>query len=242
MKNKKLIIIMVVITLIVLLVGFFTIYKINLLSKYSDKNLESSFKDISNNYKIIDELTINTNIVDNYIDLDEVKIRNDFSNYEQEFVANEIERVKRYISKDDNSSYFSIGISIPYLDYYEREGFITNELYTNYNDRLYFLNKYKINNDIDLIKFIGSDKYKRNIFTSEKDLKGILSVYSVAKVFNFKNITLIKGDYEGFMYEAMTNVREVNLYKNGKRYIFMFAGNEFTKEKVQDLLNTIVID
>ena len=40
----------------------------------------------------------------------------------------------------------------------------------------------------------------------------------------------------------MTNVREVNLYKNGKRYIFMFAGNEFTKEKVQDLLNTIVID
>ena len=56
------------------------------------------------------------------------------------------------------------------------------------------------------------------------------------------SITLINGDYQGYIFNLKNNMKEVSILKNGKRYVFMFLNTTyFTVEKINDLLNTIVI-
>ena len=230
MKNKKILII-IGICILLEIITFLLTRKIYYINNYNDSKLEYKFSDISNDYKINNEIVINTTPVsdNNYITMEDIRIRNDFADYTREIVSSfNGEMTIRYMSS--NGSYFSIGITSFYLNLFNDNKHLNK-----------YLHRKKINNDIDLIKLIGSDEYKTNFWTSAKDIIGSYNLYVKAKDLGIKNVTLIKGNYEGFMYESMPNVREVNLYKNNKRYVLMFVGNDFNLDKVQDLLNTINI-
>ena len=107
------------------------------------------------------------------------------------------------------------------------------------------LEKNKINNDIELFKYLEKQKdVKNNIFTSAKEMKENYTIQFMVSVImpQMDSITLINGDYQGYIFNLKNNMKEVSILKNGKRYVFMFLNTTyFTDEKINDLLNTIVI-
>ena len=109
--------------------------------------------------------------------------------------------------------------------------------------------KYNIKNDIDLLKFIEKTKNDKNsIFDSVQDMKDFYSIHLLNVVIysNIEELKLIDGNYEGYMIKYNMNsgdVKEYNILKDGKRYGLTFIGLEyFTEEKIQNLLNTLVIE
>ena len=109
--------------------------------------------------------------------------------------------------------------------------------------------EYNITNDIELLKYIDKTKNDKNsIFDSIEDMENFYSIHLLNAVgyVNTNGITLIDGDYEGYIIEHNldgTYVKEYNILKDGKRYTLTFLGLEyFTEDKIHDLLNTLVIE
>ncbi len=238
MKKEKIIIVITSIVIIGLIIGFVG-YKIHLLNYYH-KDINFNYEEISNDYKILKTYKINPVTLDDseYLTVENMHIKNEFQDYTREVLSGVNDIAIRY-NKDN--SYFSIGITTPYLDYFKLDGILLDDKETSYKNRINYLDKKEITNDIELINLLNSNAYKTNIFTSKNDLKGIYSLYNVASILNIKNITLIEGEYEGFISNPSALVREVSLYKNNKRYVLIFIGEEFTEEKVLELINTISI-
>ena len=239
MKSKK-VILAVLIMLVLLIIVYFG-YKFYLISYYSDKSLNYSFKEISDAYKIKNAIKINSKKIaeKDYLQFKEVKIRNDFKNFNREEQDDSV----IYTNKEKNSQ-ITISINPTYLDFYylvesNLEG--VNNKNTNYQDRIDYLKKNNVTNDLELFNFLASDNYKKNIFTSIKDLKGNYATYLVAQIMLPQEITSISGDLNGYIREK-DNIKEINILKNNKRYMFMLIGDYFTEDKIIDLLNTIVIE
>lgn len=56
------------------------------------------------------------------------------------------------------------------------------------------------------------------------------------------SLTIIKGDYEGYIFNYQDNLREVNILKNNKRYVFTFIGSDITSDNyIKDILSTLEI-
>lgn len=59
---------------------------------------------------------------------------------------------------------------------------------------------------------------------------------------NLNSVTLINGSYDGYMFNFNNNIKEVNIIKNDKRYVFTFVNIEYlTDAYIKDLLETVVI-
>ena len=239
MKNKKGLLVFLVV--LVLLIGVYFAYKLYLISYYSDKSLNFSFKEISDAYKIENAIKINSKKLTekDYLQFKEVKIKNDFKNFNKEEQDNSVV----YTNKEKNSQ-ITISINSTYLDFYylvesDLEG--VDNKNTNFQDRIDYLKKNNITNDLELFDFLASDNYKKNIFTSIKDLKGNYATYLVAQIMVPQEITSISGDLNGYIREK-DNIKEINILKNNKRYMFMLIGDYFNEDKIIDLLNTIVIE
>ena len=240
-KNKKGIIGGIVIVIVVLIIAYFG-YKTYLINYYSDKSLNYSFKEISNAYKIKDNITIKTQKLNekDYIQLKELKLKNDFKN----FTKSDVDDTSVIYTNKSNKSQITISINPTYLDFYylvesDLEG--VDNKNTTYQDRIDYLKKNNVTNDIELFKFLASDNYKKNVFASIKDIKGTYATYLVAQIMVPQEITKINGDLKGYI-RIKDNVKEVNILKNNKRYMLMLVGDYFTEDKVTDLLNTIVIE
>ena len=134
---------------------------------------------------------------------------------------------------------------IDYLKEDEVTFYNANPKKTTSKERIDFLKKEKITNDIELFKFLNKEeKRKNNVFTPIKDIKGRYSVMLMASVFmpDVQSMTEIKGDYIGYTYN-MKRAKEVDILKNNKRYIITFYDRDyFTDEYVEELLKTIVIE
>ena len=240
MKNKKGLLIVLVI--LVLLIGAYFGYKLYLISYYSDKSLNYSFKEISNAYKMNNNITVNTKKLDDkdYLQFKEIKIKNDFKN----FTKNDIDDTSVIYTNKSNKSQITISINPTYLDFYflvesNLEG--ADNKNTIYQDRIDYLKKNNVINDLELFNFLASNNYKKNVFTSIKDIKGAYATYLVAQIMVPQKLTKISGDLKGYIREK-NDIKEVNILKNNKRYMFMLIGDYFTEDKVNDLLNTIIIE
>ena len=218
-ESKKVLLISLSIILLVVLIGGLFSYKLYLVVHYSDKSLDYSYKSIRDAYKINDKLTIHTNLLnkDDYIEYNGIKIKNDFKGYESKENSDVTGNYIVYTNKDNNS-YFSLGITEPYIDFLH----LTSD------------SKEKV---------VASENYKKNIFSLGKDIKASYALYEVAYILNphNKKITLLEGDLKGYMFTLDNNVREVNILKNNKRYVFVMSGEYYSIDKVVELINTIVI-
>lgn len=57
------------------------------------------------------------------------------------------------------------------------------------------------------------------------------------------NITLINGDYNGYIFNMKNKTKEVNIIENDKRYVFTFINTDyFTDEYINQLIETITIE
>ena len=112
-----------------------------------------------------------------------------------------------------------------------------------------FLEKNNITNDIELYKFLEKTLNKKHsIFDSVDDMKTLYALHLQNYIGNMNNdgITLIDGDYEGYIINhnmSGVNIIECNVLKDSKRYVLTFNNTTYyTDDKIQDLLNTLVIE
>ena len=241
MKKKRNLIIGLIIALLV--VGFIGL-KCFYLIYYSPKDLESNIKKI----KFTEPLVIKKDSdVNDYLEHDGIKIRNDFKDFEEK---DEKDSYFRILKDEDGKTKaaISMGEDYTWIDYLKEDEvtfYNANPKKTTSKERIDFLKKEKITNDIELFKFLNKEeKRKNNVFTPIKDIKGRYSIMLMASVFmpDVQSMTEIKGDYIGYTYN-MKRAKEVDILKNNKRYIITFYDRDyFTDEYVEELLKTIVIE
>lgn len=250
MKKKR--VILVISLVIVLLVAHFG-YKGFLLFYYNTNSLKmDGFDEIVDGLKIKDTMTINRSQVEDgkYLEFKGIKVKNDFEEFTKlESPQATKDSLKLVVYNEDNSVQASFWMSeaTTYLDILkaEKEVFGNGTKAISTDSLEEYLKSKNINNDIDLFKYLREHKNDKNsIFTSSKRMKEHYSMFEISYIIlpKVNGITLIDGDYTGYIFN-MDNMKEVNILKNDKRYVFIFINTDyFTDEYIKELLETVVID
>jgi len=247
--KRKTIVKTLFIVFFIILVGLL-IYKISYLKIYSNQKRENEeikriVEGLSDQPKMtIYKKTLNEN---EYLIYEDIKIRNDFKDfkYEEELSNGEWEVYKLYNENGKTEATFTMSTHITYIDYFTSDALLVGDFgQFNSADRKYFLLRNDINDDIDFINYIKDNYFaKSSIFTSNREIKEnyALNLFVDAAMPRVDSLTMINGDYKGFIFN-LKNIREVNILRNNKRYIFMFTGSKYTTDEyIQDLLSTLEI-
>ena len=256
MKNKKFLIIIVAI----LLVLSYFVYKGFCLYYYDIGNITTeNYKDYFETLRFTDTMTIRTQKLkeDDYLVFKNVKVKNEFSNFkllENQVSDNNI----KYVLYDENNNLkasFWMGITDSYVNLFKTDItlFGTEDKRINNTNLTDILNKNNIKNDIELFRYLEKHKnVKNNIFTPVKTMKENYSLQFMVSVAIplIDGITLIDGDYQGYIFNIksndsnISNMREARILFNDKVYTFLFLNKDieyFTSDYIQNILNTIVI-
>ena len=251
-KNNKLkTIIIIIASLIILFIMIFIIYKSVLLMKYNVEPI-SNYEEFVINLDFKNTIKVYKKTIDNndYLIESDIKFRNDFRKYTKIKEKNII----KYNLYNDNTveSAFWISQSTQYIDVFTSDSMALYSIDDDSNnsdftdaDRKYFLLRNDINNDLDFLEYIRDNYYiKNNLFMSKRSIKENYAVNLFVSVAlpSIDNITLITGDYEGYIFNLTNGAREVHILRNNKSYIFSFIGNDITSDEyIQDLLSTLEI-
>lgn len=254
MKNKKLLII--IIFSICFIIGVYIGYKYISLYKYNPSEL----KEIDYEKDVVSKLEYKSEIklthqdleeTEEYLTFENIKIRNDFKDYE-ELDINDNDEIKSYqlIKKIDGEVYsaFFIGKDKSVVNILKQSNDFfgtTDNLDNKYYKELF--EKYNINTDLELLEFIKSNKdIKVNIFTPIKVLKERYAKMTIFLIMfpNFDSIDRISGNYQGYMFEAPSGIKEASIEINGDKYYFTFISKKdvFSNEYINELLNTLIIE
>ena len=248
MKKKKII---TIITILVLVVAVYFVYKGVNLYLYNSITTEN-YEEILNDLKIENKNTITKVTLSNedYLTFDNIKIKNDFKNFTKLEEPATTENFVKYALYDENNetiaAFFMGKESFTYEEAFKNDIYIyaeDHEQLTKIN-RPDILKRNNINDDIDLINYIIKNKNNKNtIFTSVKQMQeNYVTKFFSTIVFPKGSITLIEGDYNGFIFNT-DNIKECHIIDNGQKYIFTFIKIDyFSDEKIYELLNTIEID
>ncbi len=246
MKKKIILIISFIIVLLVAYFGYkgFNLYYFN----------TSNFEKFTEQFSISDTITLKLKDTKNndYFQYKNIKIRNDFKDYEQlELDTNVDNTSPKLVLKDathNTSKAFWMGIAdtYVYLSKADKTLYGTNDNRITNTNLTSILEKNNIYSDIELFNYLSNQKYVRNnIFTSVKKMKENYAIQFITSVMipEISSITLINGDYEGYIFNLKDNMREVSILKNNKRYVFSFISDStITNEYLTDILSTIVIE
>ncbi len=247
MKNKKLLLYIFIILMTILTAYIMSVMFVYFRYKYDDNDI-LEFNDKSDTFKVIDTLMINTTLLsdEEYITHDNMKIRNDFLEYED--VSNE--EYARY-SMDSNIVSFGEDFMNQKIDLYRSDvsvhnGFLKGDDFelVDGDELVEYLEKHNITNDIEFFEYMSNAKlYNLGILSSVGDIKenAILLTLSKMFVFNFDELYLIDGDYEGYIFKHDHYI-ECYIYVDNQSYLVSFVGEDFTKEYINDILNTLVIE
>lgn len=245
MKKKTVKIILSILLILGILI--YLGYKIIMVIYYNDLT-SKELSDGSKSYdtiKIAGEISVTHKDVadNNYFVYKNFKIRNDFENFE---MVHEYDGGVSYMLYDDNhdsKAGIRVGISEPFVNKFNSNA--SRDSYDDFfsdEDNIAFLEKYDINSDLKLIEFLKEKKtLKSNIFTSVKQMKENLTISYLLNYFP-SNITLINGEYIGYINNS-NNAKEACLYKDSNLYYITFLGTDyFTDDYIQDILSTVVIE
>lgn len=245
-----------VITIIILivLVGFsYFGYKFYLINKYTfDKpnNVEKVLKGINNKSEIkIIKRTLNN---DEYLMLDNFKIRNDFEDYVLENKNNNFEP-SIYRNESSTITFSSNVVNYQMIDAFSSEkvtfyGDGVGKLEKNFSkaDRKFFLLKNDINNDVDFLLYVGNNYYKENnIFMDKRTMMENYAFNSFCSLVVpvIDELIIIKGDYLGYIMRSKSKdkvITEVSLIRDNKRYGFLTNNQNFKdNDYIKDIISTI---
>ena len=252
-------IILTLLIIVIMCVGVFFGYKLVLLNKYTLKkpdNVEEIVKGLKNQKEIkIYKRTLSN---DEYFEIENLKIRNDFKDFELSNTVGENMAIRTYTYKISNS-----GISISVGDdslalnnafgaeevtFFGDENSKIDPDAFNSADRKFFLLKNDINNEIDFYKYVAENYYKNNnIFMDKRTMMenyafNLFTSISVPKVDEF---IIIKGDYQGYIFKIIKDdvqITQITLLRDGKSYGFLTNDQRFKDENyLIDLIGTIEI-
>ena len=232
----------IIATIILILIVFIGYKGINLY--FYNINNYTDYNDIKEDFVIKNTVTVKHNILpeQQYVTFKEIKMKNDFEGFD---VKNIDPNSQRYMMQSQNKSVtISIGSSYVARLSDKANGFKDEDKNFAKIDKEKILNKYNIKTDIDLIKTMEKNKnYKNTLFTKVSQLKeNYFFSYLITSLPSTKEgITLIDGDLQGYIFNATSNMKEVNIIKDNKRYNFLFIGDNYTDDYINEFLNCLVI-
>jgi len=237
-KKKKIVIVIICISLVLI--------------PYISYRIFAGYTYIDNTYTEESEKIIKSLNNEEYITISKKEYQGDYLEYKNVKIANEFDEFllqnklidsDSYILKD--TAFFTIGTKVS-----EIERLKENELYYIDCEKTIeqIIEKNNLTNDIDLFNYIKTYQFsKKGFFTSIEKIKidYVVNDYILMSIPSFSKIIYITGDYNGYIYELERGY-EVVLEKDSKQYVFVFANypgtSYYTKEKVYDLISTIVIE
>lgn len=241
---------------IIVIIGNYFFYKAANLYFYDlNKEEAKNQKEFIENFNIKD--TININVVEqneeDYLAYDGIKVKNYFKDFRELKSAEEGEKEEflKYGLYDENDEIKAIlwmGVGDTYVDLLKSDfnAFKTEATIFRSMDKSKFLKANDINGDIELLEFLDKkENFKSNVFTSaEKIMEKYALAYFAYKGFpTLESVTLIKGDYTGYILNTDMGIKECSILKNGKRYFLTFINTGyFNDELIKEILNTVVID
>ena len=227
-KSKKKIIILVILLLLVLVYFGVKIILINMIPKTSLKEEIVAFQ----NPKTI-EIKNTTETIEDYFTYEDMKIRNDFAPFEYEGQKDSMYTIKNNdlrVSIDKQPKDY-------YLSYVKENAKVPNLPYDLAKD----LEKNNITTDYDLYQYLVQNvNNKVNIFSSFNNIKKAHTLYNALGlvITNVQKVTLLNGDYEGYILE--TNGDKIAYIEhNDENYTIHFWGNGYSDEDLYDLISTI---
>ena len=249
-KKKKIILIVSVVLLVLVYFG----YKLINLAIYDVNNMSiDDYNKIVSGLKVNDIMTINTTKLENndYLTYKNMKIKNDFKDFELK--DNNDGRSVTYLSKDEETNQTKaiiLSINEIFIDLLKSNKtlYIENDIRVNNLEVKRYLEKNNVNTDIELFEFLNSQRVNKiNLFTPVSVMKENYKIHFITTVAFpvIKDITLLKGDYNGYIFNIENNVgiKDVSIIKNDKRYtITFFNTNYFTNDYINELLNTLIIE
>lgn len=251
MKDKKSLWVGIIIVVIVVFIGGFFGTKIYYLHKYNIVSVsDEEYFNYRDKLKVDNTINIKSkNLNENeYITFKNIKVRNDFENFE--VLDSSDDQIRYVLNKNDKvEASFWYGITTDSLVYslsneFSLFGFEDENINLSVEERKEFFKDKNINNDIDLIKYLGTYEYKKNnLFTSTRKMKDnyFTKFITTFLIGGGNNITVIDGNYAGYIIN-MADTREAYIFKNNKKYVFTFINNDyFSDDYVEELLNTVVI-
>lgn len=250
MKKKNVVLIVIC---ILLLVCFYFGYKGFNLYYYNIKNITTeNYQNFIDSLYIKETINIKHNELsqNDYLEFKAMKIKNEFQEFKKlEYPQSTEDSLKLVLDKKDSKNKIAFWMSETdtYVELLKTDKtlFGTGDNRITNGNLTDVLKKNNITNDIELFQFLEKQKsVKNNIFTSIKQMKENYALQFMVSVClpTIENITLIDGDYQGYIFN-MKNMKEVSILKNNKRYVFMFMDTTyFTDEKIKDLLSTLVIE
>ena len=217
MKKK---IILVVVIILVSLISF----KVIMVNYYSFKDIDKYAKNYIADKTITTKIDTNDNL--DYINYQNIILPNLFKDYKDQVTNDSL-----ILVKDNNKVTIAISNS-PFQEL------------TKDKDVNYYLNKNKINNELEILAYIASQKYQKdaNILSSIKYLKGrkalLKYVYDNIPLKQNTSLEIINGNYEGYIIKD-TNYEIINIILKDKLYIITLETKEDVNEKL--ILNNLII-
>ena len=107
------------------------------------------------------------------------------------------------------------------------------------------INSRNIKTDLELFKFTEEHKNEHsNVFTNTHVIAENYAVQSfIEDLPDIDGITIIKGDYDGYILNIGNEVKEVFINKNGKTYFFTFVKTKyFTDDFIRNIIGSLVIE
>ena len=207
-----------------------------------------------NDLEIEDTISLNyyKELIDGeeYLSFENIKIRNDFKDFEyREDISGDNDF--KYVIYDDNGEVkasFLVGIVDSYVSMLKSdiEIYANNRRGINTKGIEEFLDSNGISNDIHLLKYLEEHQDdKNNIFTSVREMKVRYILNNLIEMMfpAMEDITLINGTYAGYMFDLEVGGKQVCILDNDKCVVFTFIGEYyFSDEYIYELLDTIVIE
>lgn len=230
---------------------FYFLYKGCYLFYYNINNITvTNYKKIINNIGNQNNITIKNNRLDEeqYLQINDIKIKNDFNDFKK-ISGSENETDKYLLYDNDNKvkAAFWMEVTDSYVEKFKTDktlfGVDNKKISSKYITN--FFKDNNIKNDIDLFNFLKEKKdVKNNIFTTVNKMKEnyMIQYFTVVSMPTIDGITLINGDYSGYILNLTSSGKEVSILKGNKRYAFIFLHSKyFTDECINDLISTIII-
>lgn len=203
----------------------FFIYVVCFIFCYKFVNITSfDYKKLTNNIYINDTVNIKNKSVSNYMNLGDVKFRNDFSKFERVSSSSNDGYSYKYKDKDKKRmvyfNFSTLNISSCSKD----------------NDECYNFIK---NGDIEKVK---NAKIKDANFNIVNIINNLETYYNATYYLrgDVTNYSYITGDYEGVIIDNHVT-KLVVLYNKDKMYEFNFNGNGyFSDDYIYDFISTVV--
>ncbi len=218
---------------------------------YNTKEIASDdFSEVVKRLNFLDTITIHSKKLskEEYLVFEDMKIKNDFQDFRLVENTSDIcfQTYALSSEKEHFKTAFMMGKADTLLYQLKNDSVLFEGIgrkVSNANKKK-FLDKKHITNDIELFQLLTQVKdYLNHVFTRIRKMRERYLLHSIVLVAIplIDSISLIDGDYTGYILNT-SHLREVSILKNNKKYVYTFYNLEyFTDEKIKQLLNTIEI-